>query len=84
MSGYEFAFNGAVVGCKGFKQEMVANSMMEAEYIALNEAVKVVISMCMFLGELGVIPKIENPVTLFSNNNAAMHIVEEPRAYKKS
>ena len=57
---------------------------MEAEYIALNEAAKEAVWMRKFLAELGVIPNVENPMTLFCDNNAAIQIAKEPRSHRKS
>ena len=84
ISGYVFTLNGGAVSWKSSKQETVADSTMEAEYIALNEAAKEAVWMRKFLAELGVIPNVENPMTLFCDNNAAMQIAKEPRAHKKS
>ena len=40
QSGYVFTINGGVVRCKSSKQEMVADSTTEAEYIVASEAAK--------------------------------------------
>ena len=84
VSGYVFTLNGGAVSWKSSQKDTVADSTMEAEYIALNEAAKEAVWMRKFLAELGVIPNVENPMTLFCDNNAAIQIAMEPRAHKKS
>ena len=84
VSGYVFTINGGAVSWKSSKQETVADSTMEAEYIALNEAAREVVWMRKFLDELDVIPNVENPMTLFCDNNDAIQITKEPRSHRKS
>ena len=40
ISGYVFTLNGGVVSWKSFKQWRVADSVIDSEYIAANEAAK--------------------------------------------
>ena len=56
VSGYVFTLNGGAVSWKSSKQETVADSTMEAEYIALNEAAKEAVWMRKFLSELRLFP----------------------------
>ncbi|XP_070029722.1 secreted RxLR effector protein 161-like [Nicotiana sylvestris] len=55
ISGYVFILNGGVVSWKSSRQAIVADSVTEAEYIAVSEAVW----MKKFLTELGIVPSIE-------------------------
>ena len=51
---------------KSFKQEMVANSTCESEYIAASEASKEAILVKSFIGDHGVVPAIKEPMEIFS------------------
>ncbi|KAL4362788.1 hypothetical protein GQ457_04G023100 [Hibiscus cannabinus] len=55
QSGFVFCLNGGVVSWKSSKQDTVADSTIEAEYIAASEAAKEVVWIKKFITELGVI-----------------------------
>ena len=84
VSGYVFTLNGGAVSWKSSKQDTVADSTMEAEYIAANDAAKEAVWMRKFLLELEVVPTIKDPVPLYCDNNAAIALTKEPRSYHKS
>ena len=69
---------------KSTKQQTVADSTTEAEYIAVSEAAKEAVWMKKFITEVGVIPEIENPVPLYCDNTGAVAQAKEPRAHHKS
>ena len=84
ISGYVFTLNGGAVSWKSTKQQTVADSTTEAEYIAVSEAAKEAVWMKKFITELGVVPEIENPMPLYCDNTGAVAQAKEPRAHHKS
>ena len=82
--GYVFTLNGGAVSWKSTKQQTVADSTTEAEYVAVSEAAKEAVWMKKFIIELGVVPEIENPVPLYCDNTRAVAQAKEPRAQHKS
>jgi len=83
-SGFVFTFNGGAVSWKSSKQSITADSTTEAEYVAASEAAKEAAWMKKFISELGVVPSIEQPITLFCDNNGAIAQAKEPRSHQKS
>ena len=73
-----FCLNGGAVSWKSSKQETVANSTTEAEYIVAGMAAKEAIWMCKFINELGVVPTIADPIDLYCDNNRAIALAKEP------
>ena len=57
-------FNGGVVTWKSSKQETVVDSMCELEYTTVSEASKEEIWFKNFIGDLGVVPSIKEPVEI--------------------
>ena len=84
ISGYVFTLNGGAVSWKSSKQQIVADSTIEAEYIAASEAVKEAVWMKKFNTELGVVPEIKNPVPLYCDNTRTVAQAKEPRSHHKS
>ena len=68
QSGYVFTINGGAVSWKSSKQETVADSTTEAEYIAASEAAKEGVWIRKFLIELGVFPNASSPLDLYCDN----------------
>ena len=66
------------------KQDTVADSTIEAEYIAASEAAKEAVWIKKFVTGLGVIPSISNPIDLYCDNNGAIAQAKEPRSYQQS
>ncbi|KAM2112321.1 hypothetical protein ACFX1R_014852 [Malus domestica] len=83
-SGYVFTLNGGAVSWKSKKQSVIADSTTEAEYVAAAEAGKEAFWMMKFITELGVVPTIRSPVTLYCDNNGAIAQAKEPRAHQKN
>ena len=67
-----FILNGGAVSWKSSKQETVADSTTEAEYIAASEAAKEGIWIRNFIAELGVVPSASSPMDLYCDNNGAI------------
>ncbi|KAK8500692.1 hypothetical protein V6N12_005714 [Hibiscus sabdariffa] len=84
QSGIVFCLNGGAVSWKSSKQDTVADSTTEAEYIAASEAAKEAVWIKKFITELGVIPSIGDAVDLYCDNNGAIAQAKEPRSHQRS
>ena len=69
---------------KSSKQETVADSMCESEYIAASEASKEAIRLKNFIGDLGVVSAIKEPMEIFCDNEGAVSLTKEPRDHGRS
>ncbi|KAL0409767.1 UNVERIFIED_CONTAM: Retrovirus-related Pol polyprotein from transposon TNT 1-94 [Sesamum radiatum] len=83
-SSFVFKLNGGVVAWKSSKQDAIADSTAEAEYIAASEAAKETVWMKNYIQELGVVPSIAEPVVIFCDNNEAIAQAKEPRSHYRS
>ncbi|KAM1751125.1 hypothetical protein ACFX11_009284 [Malus domestica] len=81
---YVFTLNGGAVSWRSKKQDVIADSTTEAEYVATAEAGKEAFWMKKFITELGVVPTITSPVTLYCDNSGAIAQAKEPRAHQKN
>ena len=77
-----FMCNGGAVSWKSSKQTVIADSTMEAVYIAASKAMKEAIWYKKFATEIGVMPSDANP--LYCDNNGTIAHAKEPRSYQKS
>ncbi|KAK8597033.1 hypothetical protein V6N13_001660 [Hibiscus sabdariffa] len=84
QSGFVFCLNGGVVSWKSSKQDTVADSTTEAEYIAASEAAKEAVWIKKFVTELGVVPSISDPIELYCDNNGTIAQAKEPRSHQRS
>ena len=84
QSGFVFCLNGGVVSWKSLKQEIVADSTIELEYIVASDAAKEAIWIKKFITELGVVLSILDPADLFCDNNGAIAQAKETRSHQKS
>ncbi|KAK8669710.1 hypothetical protein V6N13_107134 [Hibiscus sabdariffa] len=84
QSGYVFRLNGGAVSWKSSKQDTVADSTTEAEYIAASEAAKEAVWIKKFITELGVVPSISDALELYCDNNGAIAQAKEPRSHQRS
>jgi hypothetical protein len=84
QSGFVFCLNGGAVSWKSSKQETVADSTTEAEYIAASGAAKEAVWIRKFITELGVVPSIVDPIVLYCDNTGAIAQAKEPRSHQKS
>ncbi|GJV53950.1 hypothetical protein Tco_1449691 [Tanacetum coccineum] len=74
----------AAVTWKSSKQDTVADSTCESEYIAACEASKEAIWMKNFIGDLGVVPTVQDPIEIFCDNESAVALTKEPKDHGKS
>ena len=72
QSGYVFYLNGGAISWRSSKQDTIADSTIEAEYIAASEAAKEVVWIKKFITGLGVVPSISDLVNLYCDNNGAI------------
>ncbi|GJX88989.1 putative RNA-directed DNA polymerase [Tanacetum coccineum] len=84
QSGWVFLLNGGAVTWKSSKQDTVADSTCESEYIAACEASKEAIWMKNFIGDLGVVPTVQDPIEIFCDNESAVALTKEPKDHGKS
>ena len=82
-SGSVFTLGGAAVVWRSIKQSSIADSTMEAEYIAASEAAKEAVWLKNFLSDLEVVPGMDKPVTLYCDNSGAVANSKEPRSHKR-
>ena len=66
------------------KQDTVADSTTEVEYIAASDAAKEAIWIKIFVFRLGVVPSITNLVDVYCDNNGAIAQAKEPRSHQRS
>ena len=67
-----FTLGGGAITWKSVKQSYIADSTMEAEYVASCEAVKEAIWLKKFLSDLGVVRSEQVPITLFCDNSGVV------------
>ena len=77
-----FICNGGAVSWKSFKQTVIADSTMEAEYIAASEATKEAFWYKKFAAKLGVMST--DAIPLYCDNNGTIALAKEPRSHQKS
>src|ERR1041385_4580712 len=68
QSGYVFILNGGAVSWKSSKQETVADSATEAEYLQASKASKEGVWIRDIITLLGVVPDSANPLDLYCHN----------------
>ena len=71
-SGYVFMLAGGAISWKSAKQSLIASSTMEAEYIACFMACKQAVWLRNFGMELQIIDRVERPLRMFCDNEAAV------------
>ena len=82
-SGYVFTLGGAAISWRSIKESSIADSTMEAEYVAASEATKEAVWLRKFLMELGVIVKAVDLMILYYDNGGAVAQAKEPRNHRK-
>ena len=83
-SGSVFILNSGSVVWRSIKQSCIADSTMEAEYVAACEAAKEAVWLKSFLKALEVVPETDKPMTLYCDNSGAVANTKEPRSHKRS
>jgi hypothetical protein len=81
QTGYMFMLNGGAVSWKSCKQDLVAQSTMESEYMAASEVASEGVWLCKFVIELGMFPSMCDPVDILCDNTAAIANTKELRAH---
>ncbi|KAJ9567308.1 hypothetical protein OSB04_003274 [Centaurea solstitialis] len=84
QSGYVFTLNGGAISWKSSKQDTIADSTTEAEYIATSDAAKEAVWLRNFLSDLRVVASISRPIDIFCDNSGAVAQAKEPREHHKS
>nr|AAP03364.1 putative polyprotein [Oryza sativa Japonica Group] len=84
QSKFVFCLNGGAVSWKSSKQDTVADSTTEAEYIAASEAAKKAVWIKKFVSQLGVMTSASSPMDLCCDNSGAIAQAKEPRSHQKS
>ncbi|KAJ9555126.1 hypothetical protein OSB04_009740 [Centaurea solstitialis] len=84
QSGYVFTLNGGAISWKSSKQDTIADSTTEAEYIAASDAAKEAVWLRNFLSDLRVVASISRPIDIFCDNSGAVAQAKEPRKHHKS
>ena len=79
-----FCLNGGAVSWRSSKQDTVADSTTESEYIAASDAAKEAVWLKKFIAGLDVVPSIANPVDLYCDNNGAIAQAKEPRSHQRT
>ena len=80
--GYEFICNSGTVSQKSFKQSIIADSTMEAEYITTLDATKESFQFKKFVAKLGVMTS--DVIPFYCDNNEAIVLIKESRSDQKS
>ncbi|WVZ96608.1 hypothetical protein U9M48_042224 [Paspalum notatum var. saurae] len=80
QAGFVFCLNGGAISWKSSKQDTVADSETEAEYIAASEAAKEAVWIEKFVSELGVVPSASYPLDLYCDNMGSIAQAKEPRS----
>ncbi|WVZ81432.1 LOW QUALITY PROTEIN: hypothetical protein U9M48_028809 [Paspalum notatum var. saurae] len=84
QAGFVFFLNGGAVSWKSSKQDTMADSATEAEYIAASKATKEAVWIKKIISELGVVPSASCPLDLYCDNMGAIAQAKEPRSHQKS
>ncbi|KAJ9544943.1 hypothetical protein OSB04_024650 [Centaurea solstitialis] len=84
QSGYVFTLNGGAISWKSSKQDTIADSTTEAEYIAACDAAKEAVWLRNFLSDLRVVASISRLIDIFCDNSGAVAQAKEPREHHKS
>lgn len=82
-SGYLFTLAGGAISWSSKKQDSVALSSMEAEYIAVSEAVKEAVWLKEFLWTLKIVESASKPVVVYCGNQAAIKVSRYPKFHSK-
>ncbi|KAA0032127.1 retrovirus-related pol polyprotein from transposon tnt 1-94 [Cucumis melo var. makuwa] len=82
-SGSVFTLNEGAVVLRSIKQGCIADSTMEAEYVAACEATKDVVWLRKFLTNLEVVLNMSKPITFYCDNSGAVANSRKPKSHKR-
>nr|GEV18258.1 retrotransposon protein, putative, Ty1-copia subclass [Tanacetum cinerariifolium] len=77
QTGYAFVLNGGAIDWKSTKQSIFATSSTDAEYIAAFDASKEAVWIRKFISGLGIVPTIEEPISMHCDNTGAIAIAKD-------
>nr|GEU66661.1 retrotransposon protein, putative, Ty1-copia subclass [Tanacetum cinerariifolium] len=83
-SDVSFTLSMGAVTWKSSKQDTVADSTCDSEYIAACKASKEPIWMKNFIRDLGVVPTVQDPIEIFCDNKSAVAFTKEPKDHGES
>jgi len=83
-SGYVFTLGEGAISWCSKKQDCIALSTMEAEYVACCLATQEAIWLRSFLQDLNLTPGINDPVELLCDNTAAIKFAKDPKFHRKA
>ncbi|GKD57217.1 hypothetical protein Tco_1290604 [Tanacetum coccineum] len=75
---------GVTMTWKSLKQDTVADFTCESEYIIACEASNEATRMKKFIGDLGVVPTVQDPIEILCDNESAVALTKEPKDHGKS
>ena len=78
-----FTLGGRAISWRSIKQSCVADSTIEAEYVAAYEAAKDAIWLGNFLMDLGEVPLVQSPIILYFYNSEVVANSKEPITHKR-
>ena len=84
VSGYIFILNDGAICWKSSKQNTIADSVCEAEYVASADAAMKAVWLWKFLRELGVAPSLDGPVLLYCDSTGAIAQAKEPKSHHRT
>ncbi|XP_042757623.1 secreted RxLR effector protein 161-like [Lactuca sativa] len=82
--GWVFLLNGGAVTWKSSKQQMVADSTCESDYITASEVAKEAAWLKNSIGDFGVVPSIQEPMDIFYDNEGVVALTKEPKDHGRS
>jgi hypothetical protein len=82
ITGYVVKMLGGPIAWRSRKQKSVALSSMEAEYMALADAIKEVMYIRSLLHELSI--DIDEPTTIWEDNNACLELTRNPEHHERA
>jgi len=81
LTGYVFTLRGCAISWKSTLQSTVALSSTEAEYMAITEAIKEVIWLKVFLGEIA---SLGDPIMVFCDNQSAVYLTNDRMFHERT
>nr|GEW42605.1 putative retrotransposon protein [Tanacetum cinerariifolium] len=77
QTGYVFVLYGGAIDWKSTKQSIFSTSSTDAEYIAAFDASKEAVWIRKFIYGLGIVPTIEEPISMYCGNTGAIAIAKD-------
>ena len=84
ISGYVFLLSGGAVSWKTKKQPTVAQSSVEAEYMAANQASREALWFRTLLNELGYFNLVSSPTKIYSDSQGSIALVKNPEFHTRT